>query len=105
MAFKAAFIAHTPDADPQKDRCQLSTSMYNLFVVLVKDQKQALHECRNLVKDEGIHSVLLCPGFTHQDVAEIKEAVGENIGVTVARGDGPSTRITTAILRQEGWFK
>ena len=105
MSFKAAFIAHTPDADPKKDRCQLSTSMYNLFVVLVKDQKQALTECSNLVKDEGIHSVLLCPGFTHQDVAEIKEVVGENVGVTVARGDGPSTRITTAILRQGGWFK
>jgi len=30
--------------------------------------------------------------------------VGENIGVFVARGDGPSNRISREVMRREGWF-
>jgi hypothetical protein len=98
MAFKVLFIAHTPDADPDKHRVVLETGKYKLTTVLVRNQAQALELCR------GIHSVLLCPGFTHQDVAEIAEAVGPQVGVTVARGDGPSGRATAEVLRREGWF-
>ena len=46
------------------------------------------------LREEGIHSVLLCLGFTHENVAGIAEVVGKNVGVFVARGDGPSSRIT-----------
>jgi hypothetical protein len=104
MAFKVLFIAHTPDADPDKHRVVLETGKYKLTTVLVRNQAQALELCRGMVKGEGIHSVLLCPGFTHQDVAEIAEAVGPQVGVTVARGDGPSGRATAEVLRREGWF-
>lgn len=103
MAFKVVFLAHTPDAEPEKHRCVIETSKYKLFVVLVKDQDQAVEVCRKLVKMEGIHSILLCPGFTHKDVAEISEAAGENVGVFVARGDGPSLRITKEVMKEEGW--
>ena len=44
---------------------------------------------------------MLCPGFTHRDIAEIAEVVGENVGVNVARGDGPSTRIAMEIIGKE----
>jgi hypothetical protein len=47
---------------------------------------------------------MLCPGFTHKDIAEIAEAVGPNVSVTVARGDGPSSRVTAEVFRKEGWF-
>jgi Na+/citrate or Na+/malate symporter len=101
MAFKTLFLAHSPDADPDKHNCVIETSKYKLFVVVVKDQSQAVEECRKFVKEEGIHSILLCPGFTHKNVAEIVKAVGENIAVTVARGDGPSNRVSTAIRKKE----
>jgi len=39
-----------------------------------------------------------------RDVAEISEAVGENVGVFVARGDGPSNKISREVMRGEGWF-
>jgi len=65
MAFKAAFLAHAPDAEPEKNTCVVETSKYKLFVVVVSNQEQAVKECKRLVKDEGIHSVMLCPGFTH----------------------------------------
>jgi hypothetical protein len=104
VAFKVVFIAHTPDAEPEKHQCVVETPKYKLLVRLVKDQVQAVQVCKKLVKEEGIHSILLCPGFTHQNVAEISEAVGRNVGISVARGDGPSSKIAKDVMRREGWF-
>ena len=104
MAFKVAFLAHAPDAEPEKHRCVIETGKYKLYVVLVNNQEQAVKVCQRLVEEEGIQSVLLCPGFTHQDVAEIDEAVGEKVGVSVARGDGPGSKVTRAVMEKEGWF-
>ncbi|MFC1968584.1 DUF6506 family protein [Chloroflexota bacterium] len=101
MALKTVFLAHAPDAEPQRHRCIIETSKCKLFVVLVKSQVQALEECKKLVEEEGIHSILLCPGFTHGDVGEIVAAVGGNISVAVARGDGPSSRVSAEIRKRE----
>lgn len=38
MAFKAAFIAHAPDADPEEHRCVIDTGKYKLYVTIVSDQ-------------------------------------------------------------------
>ena len=81
MPFSVVFLAHAPDAEPEKHRCMIETSKYRLISVVVRDQVQAVEECKKLVKEEGIHSVLLCPGFTHRNVAEITEAVGDNVSV------------------------
>ena len=51
-AFEAVFLAHAPDAEPQRHRCVVETSKYKLFT-----------------------------------------AVGGNVSVAVARGDGPSSRV------------
>ena len=104
MAFKVAFLAHAPDADPEEHSCVIETPRFKLFVGVVKDQNQAVEVCKKLVKDEGIHSILLCPGFTHQNVAQISSVVGEKVGVTVARGDGPSNRTSMEVMEKEGWF-
>ncbi len=104
MNFKTLFLAHTPDAEPEKHRCEIETSKYKLFVVLVGNQSQALEVSKKFAEEEGIHSILLCPGFTHKDIAEISEAVGENVGVSVARGDGPSNKIAMRAMRRAGWF-
>ena len=93
MAFKVVFLAHAPDAEPERTRCLVETPKYKLFSVVIKNQFQAVEECKKLVEEEGIHSVLLCPGFTERDVAEIAEAVGENVGVAVARSDSPGRRV------------
>ncbi len=100
MAFKVVFLAHASDADPEKDRSLIETSVYKLFTIVVKDQAQALEECIKLVKDEGIHSILLCPGFSNKNVAEITEAVGENVGVAVARGNSPGRKLPTKVRIQ-----
>jgi biotin synthase-related radical SAM superfamily protein len=105
MAFKVLFLAHAPDGEAEKHRCVIETTKYyKLFVVVVKDQEQAVEVCRQAVKEEGVQSILLCPGFTHRDIAEISEAVGENVGISVARGDGPSNKISMEVMTREGWF-
>jgi len=101
MSFNAAFIAHAPDGEPDKHRCVVETPKYKLFVVVVRDQGQAVETARALVDDEGVHSILLCPGFTHKDTAQIAEAVGKDVGVYVARGDGPSGRIAAEVIARE----
>jgi hypothetical protein len=105
MAFKALFLAHAPDAEQEKHRCVIETpDCYKLFVVVVKDQEQAIEVCKKVVKEEDIQPILLCPGSTHRDIAEISEAVGKNVGVFVARGDGPSNRVSMEVMKREGWF-
>ena len=57
-----------------------------------------------MVAEEGIHSVLLCPGHTHQDVAAIAAAVGDKVSVSVARGDSRSMRVAAKAMEEAGWF-
>ena len=75
MAFKVLFLAHSPDAEPEKHQALIETGKYKLFVQVVRNQEQAIAVCKKLFMEEGIHSVLLCPGFTHQQVAEIFQAL------------------------------
>ena len=104
MPVTALFIAHAPDADPEKHRAVIDTGVYKLFTVAVKDQEQALDVCRRMVAEEGIHSVLLCPGNTHEDVAGIAAAVRDGVSVSVARGDARSIRVATKAMEDAGWF-
>jgi len=104
MAFKVLFLAHAPDAESDKHRCMVETGKYKLFVNVVKNQGEALQVCQHLVSEEGIHSILLCPGFTHGDIADIAEAVGPDVGVFISRGDPPSTKASMEVMTREGWF-
>jgi hypothetical protein len=105
MAFKALFLTHAPDANKEIHRGVIDTGKHQLFTVAVRDQAEALEVCKDFVEKESIDSVLLCPGFTHRDLAEIAEAVGEKVGVSVARGDGPSNKVAFAAMEREGYFR
>ncbi|MBN2265609.1 MAG: hypothetical protein JW775_07335 [Candidatus Aminicenantes bacterium] len=104
MAFRTLFLAHAPDADKDKHRCFIDTGKYQLDVVVVKNQAEALEVSARLFKEKGIGSILLCPGFTHQDIAEIVHATDNKVAVCVARGDGPSNRISMEALGRAGFF-
>jgi hypothetical protein len=103
--FKAAFIAHVPDADSAKHRCVLKTSIYELTSVLVRDDEDAVNVIKGLAQKEGVRSFLLCPGFTHKTIARIADVVGEGVSLNVARGDAPSNQIALSIMNEVGWFK
>ncbi len=106
MAFKTGTVVMAPDGDPKKHRASIKTSKLEIFIVVVKlmNIEQAVNVCRDLVQKEGVQAISLCPGFTHEAVARISNAVGEGISISVARGDVPSVMITGGILGNEGWF-
>ena len=104
MPFTAAFIAHAPDADPATDRALVETKLYRLFSVVVRDTEQAIAVCEELVANEGLQSVLLCPGNTHDDVAQVAAALGDDVSVSVARGDARSMRVAAKAMEEAGWF-
>lgn len=59
---------------------------------------------KTLVENQGVQSVILCPGFSHQAVAKIANAVGEGAAISVDRRDVPSTIVTGEVVRKEGWL-
>ncbi len=104
MTFKALFIAHAPDADYKKHRTVIDTGMYKLYSVVVKTQEEAVQVSKEYWQNESIEAIMLCPGFTHGDVAEIFKAVEGEVSVNVARGDSPSSRISMEALKKAGFF-
>jgi hypothetical protein len=105
MAFKTVFIAHAPDADPEKNNNLIDTGKYRLYSYVVKTQDEAIRVCKDLYRKDQIESVLLCPGFTHKDVAEIFEALEGRVAVCVSRCDGPSSKIAGPVLQREFFGK
>ena len=94
MSFNTLFIAHAPDADKRKHRSEINTGQYHLFSIVVQNQTEAIEVAKDIVNNQKIDSILLCPGFTHSEVTEIYNAFDGRVGVAVARGDGPSNKIS-----------
>ena len=105
MTFKALFIAHAPDADSKKHRNVIDTGMYKLYSVIVRTQEEAVQIAKYYRQNESIEAIILCPGFKHGDVAEIFEAVEGKVSVNVARGDGPSGKISAEAMKKAGYWK
>jgi len=72
---------------------------------VVKNQEEAIEVCKDFIRDKKIYSILLCPGFTHTDVAEIFKTTGGSVAVSVARGDGPSGRVSLKARKREDFMK
>lgn len=108
MAYKVGVILMAPDGDPKKHRSLIRTSKLELTSVVVElmNFDQAVEVCKNLVQNEGLHSLILCPAFTHDAVARIANAVGDKTAVTVARPDPPGMELIMGdVLKKEGWFQ
>lgn len=97
-------MAHTPKADKEEHKSKIETEKYVLYVNLVRNQEEALETAEEYAEEKGIQSIILCPGFTHEDVAEISESL-DDVGVNVARGDGPSGMIAKEAMHEAGWFE
>jgi hypothetical protein len=104
--FKSAFIIMAPDGDPKKHRGTVKTDKAELTTVFIEmgNFDQAVDVAKELVQKQGVQSIYLCAGFTHQAVARIASAVAGRAAVQVGRGDGPSSAMVTDILTKEGWF-
>lgn len=106
MAFKEGFVIMAPDGDPEKHRASIKTLKFELTIVMVElmNLDQAVNVCKDLVQDQGVQSIVLCAGFSHEAVGRIANAVGEKVAVSVVRGDVPSTMTLSEIVTKEEWF-
>jgi hypothetical protein len=104
--FKSAFIVMAPDGDPKKYRATIKTSKleFTTLVIEMDNFDQAVEVAKGLVQKEGVQSIYLCAGFTHQAVARVATAAGGRAAIQVARGDVPSTLMVGGILAKEGWL-
>jgi hypothetical protein len=100
MTFNALFLAHAKDADMRIHHAFIETGIYQLDVVLVKNQAEALELIGSLTREKRLDSIMLCPGFTHKNVAEIVALTENKVSVCPARGDGPSSRIALEALKK-----
>ncbi|QEN04622.1 hypothetical protein EW093_07870 [Thiospirochaeta perfilievii] len=105
MAFKTLFLAHAPDADYKKHKSIIDTGNYRLTSVVVKTQNEAIKVVNSIYEKEKIDAVILCPGFTHSDIAEIFHALEGKVSVNIARGDGPSSKISQTVRQREYFNK
>ena len=101
MAFKVLFLSHAPDADHKQHNSKIDTGKYRLFTYVVKSQAEAVTISKKIYAEEKIDAILLCPGFSHGDVAEIFDVLEGKVSVNVARGDGPSSRIVQSVFKRE----
>ena len=104
--FKEACVIMAFEGDPNKHRVTIKTPRVELTTVLIElgNFDQAVNVCKDLAQKEGVQSIILCPGFTHQAIARIASAVGGKAAINVARGDVPGTMMVSEILTKEGWF-
>ena len=105
MAFKALFLAHAPDVDYEKHNSFIDTGKYKLFTIVVKNQDEAIKVSKSIYEKEKIDAIMLCPGFTHNDVSKIFQALDGKVSVNVSRGDGPSNKISQPVIQREFFNK
>jgi len=72
---------------------------------VVKTQDEAIKVSKDIYRKEKIDAIMLCPGFTHSDVSEIFQALEGKVSVNVARGDGPSSKISQQVIQKEYFDK
>jgi hypothetical protein len=108
MKFKEAYIVLVPEVDSRpfitvdtaKDRSVLDTEKYACYTVLVQNQSQALEECKKLVEHEGVSVLTFCPGFSQQDISQVRDLVGDNVGICVVYGDSKTNEIVSRLIDQ-----
>ena len=62
--FKTLFMAHAPDADKDKHRASIDTGSYQLDVVIVRSQAEALEVSRRSFLEKGIEYLKPAITFT-----------------------------------------
>jgi hypothetical protein len=104
--YKAATVIMAKGANPAKHWASVKGDHfeYTLVAIPMSGFDLAARVCKELVEKEGVQSITLCSGFTHEAVALVRKALGEGIPINVTRADVPSTMMTAQILTKEGWL-
>lgn len=102
-ALKELFLIKVPNLDSDTPRTEIVLPHYEFYTVLVEDYQMALEEGQRIVKEKGIHAVILCAGFSNEEVGDLTRALGNDVGVLIARGDGRTSGIVDQAIEKAGW--
>jgi len=96
MRFNTLYVSKWGDGDPEDARV-IETPTYTLHSLIAGDSCDRFDVIGKYCRVNGIHSVVLCPGFTNTMVARVAAEVGENVAVAVSRTDGPGSGLTAGL--------
>lgn len=102
-ALKEAFLIKVPNVNPKESRTSIVLPHYEFHAILVEDFEMAKSEGLSIIEERGIHAIILCAGFTNEEVGDLSKYFGPNVGVVVARGDERSGSIVSKAIHDANW--
>jgi len=99
MKFNTLYLSKWPDGDPGDTRV-IESATFTLHSMVAGDPSSHLEEISSYCRSHSIHSVVLCPGFTHSMVAEVAAALGDKISLAVSRTDGPGSAASAPVMSE-----
>ena len=99
MKFNTLYVSKWTDGDPS-DTTLIETETYTLHAMVAGESCQREKVIADYCRMHGIHSVVLCPGFTHAMVADVAMAVGPAVSVAASRSDGPGSSVTGPAMNE-----
>jgi len=99
MRYNTLYVSKWADGDSSDTRV-IETDTYSLHSMVAGDSANRGETISAYCRIHAIHSVVLCPGFTHSMVAEVADAVGSRVSVAVSRSDGPGAAVTNPVMSE-----
>ena len=99
MKYNTLYVSKWADGNPDDTRV-IETETYSLHSMVAGDSANRGETISAYCRSHSIHSVVLCPGFTHSMVAEVAAAVGSRVSVAVSRSDGPGAAVTKPLMTE-----
>jgi len=93
------YVSKWADGDPDVISV-IETPTYSLHCMVAGDACSRTDVIADYCIRNNIHSLVLCPGFTHSMVADVAAAVGASVSVAVSRSDGPGHSVTGPIMSE-----
>jgi len=99
MKFNTLYVSKWADGDPGCVRV-IETPTYSLHSMVAGDSCDRIGVVADYCTSNNIHSLVLCPGFTHSMAAGLAEKLNGRTAVAVARTDGPGSSITGPVKNE-----
>lgn len=99
MKFNTMYVSKWADGDPEDIRV-IETPTFSLHSMVVGNDNHRAETIADYCMRNSIHSVVLCPGFSHPMVAEVVSALGGSVSVAVSRSDGPGSEISGPVKNE-----
>jgi len=103
MSLREAFIILVPEVDPRVNRTEIVLANYEFYTILVSNFEMAKVEAKKIVKEKDIHGVILCAGFSNENVGDMSRELGDSVGTLVVRGDSRSNGIIDKAINDSKW--